>query len=86
MIEVATHCGRYGYRRITPMLRREGWKVNHERSDDFEHVRAHDGTPLRRLMLINGENFDTLLEAQVLTESWRVEYNTVRPHCFLGAG
>jgi putative transposase len=24
--------------------------------------------------------FSTLLEAQVLVEDWRIEYNTVRPH------
>jgi len=26
------------------------------------------------------EQFDTLLEAQVLAEDWRIEYNTYRPH------
>jgi putative transposase len=26
------------------------------------------------------EQFDTLLEAQVLAEDWRIEYNTERPH------
>ena len=26
MVELATHYGRYGYRRITAMLRWEGWK------------------------------------------------------------
>ena len=30
--------------------------------------------------LLNGEIFDTLLEAKVLIERWRVEYNTIRPH------
>ena len=31
MVELATQYGRYGYRRITAMLRREGWLVNHKR-------------------------------------------------------
>jgi len=31
MIELATQFGRYGYRRITALLRREGWRVNHKR-------------------------------------------------------
>jgi len=213
MIELATHYGRYGYRRITNMLRREGWRVNHKRierlwrreglkvpvrqpkrrrlwlndgscvrlrpahkdhvwSYDFVHARTHDGRPLRMLTLIdeftreclaidverrmrseqvlerlsdlfvrrgvpqymrsdngpeftalkvrewlervqvktlyiepgspwengyiesfngrlrdellNGEVFDTLLEAKVLIERWRVEYNTIRPHSSLG--
>ena len=26
------------------------------------------------------EQFDTLLEVQVLAEDWRIEYNTYRPH------
>ena len=34
--------------------------------------------------LLNGEIFDTLLEAKVLIERWRREYNTVRPHSALG--
>ena len=34
--------------------------------------------------LLDGEVFDTLLEAKVLIERWRVQYNTVRPHSSLG--
>ena len=34
--------------------------------------------------LLNGEIFDTLLEAKVLTEKWVKEYNTIRPHSMLG--
>ncbi len=34
--------------------------------------------------LLEGEVFDTLLEAKVLIERWRVRYNTVRPHSSLG--
>ena len=33
---------------------------------------------------LNGERFDTLLEAQVLIEMWRNEYNQLRPHSSLG--
>ena len=33
--------------------------------------------------LLNREIFDTLWEAQVLIERWRMEYNTVRPHSSL---
>jgi len=31
IIDLATRYGRYGYRRITMMLKEEGWKVNHKR-------------------------------------------------------
>ncbi len=34
--------------------------------------------------LLNGEDFATLAEAQVIVEAWRVEYNTERPHSALG--
>ena len=34
--------------------------------------------------LLDREIFDTLLEAKVLIERWRREYNTVRPHSSLG--
>ena len=34
--------------------------------------------------LLNGEIFDTITEARVITEQWRRHYNTVRPHSSLG--
>jgi transposase InsO family protein len=34
--------------------------------------------------LLNGEIFYTLLEAQVLIEQWRRQYNQIRPHSSLG--
>ena len=34
--------------------------------------------------LLNGEIFHTLLEAKVLIEQWRREYNHIRPHSALG--
>jgi transposase InsO family protein len=34
--------------------------------------------------LLNCEIFDTLFEAKVLIERWRMEYNTFRPHSSLG--
>jgi len=33
--------------------------------------------------LLNGEIFDTILEAKVLTEMWRNDYNNIRPHSSL---
>ena len=29
---------------------------------------------------LNGQQFDSLLEAKVLTEDWRIDYNVARPH------
>jgi putative transposase len=34
--------------------------------------------------LLNIEQFDSLLEAKVLIEDWRVDYNNLRPHSSLG--
>ena len=31
MVELASEYGRYGYRRITTLLRQDGWRVNHKR-------------------------------------------------------
>ena len=36
-----------------------------------------------RFALLNGESFTTLLEAKVLIEKWRNEYNHFRPHSAL---
>jgi putative transposase len=33
--------------------------------------------------LLNGEVFNTLAEAKMLIEQWRVHYNTARPHSSL---
>ena len=213
IVRLATNYGRYGYIRITAMLKEEGWRVNHKRvlriwrqeglkvpsrqpkrkrlwlndgscvrlradhpnhvwSYDFVSDRTSDGRPLRFLNIIdeftrealaievkrnikhtfvldrlselfiehgipeyirsdngseftakalrkwlsrikvktlyiepgcpwengyiesfngkfrdeflNMEYFDTLLEAKILTERWRKEYNTIRPHSSLG--
>ena len=213
IIALATQFGRYGYRRITGLLRNEGWQVNTKRveriwrveglkvpkrqpkrkrlwfndgscirlrpthkdhvwSYDFVHARTHDGRGFRMLTMIdeytreclaievsrflksnqvleqlaylfatrgvpehirsdngseftaqavrnwldrldvktlyiepgspwengyiesfngklrdellNLEIFETLLEAKVLIERWRIEYNMIRPHSALG--
>ena len=34
--------------------------------------------------LLNRESFYTLREAQIVIESWRRHYNTIRPHASLG--
>jgi transposase InsO family protein len=35
-------------------------------------------------MLLNGEIFYSLREAQIVIEQWRKNYNTKRPHSALG--
>jgi len=45
-------------------------------------VESYGGRMRDELLAI--EQFDTLLEAQVLVADWRTEYNTYRPHSALG--
>ena len=48
--------GRYGYRRITAMLRREGWRVNHKRVARLwrrEGLKVPSKQPKRRRLWLN---------------------------------
>jgi len=37
IVSLASEYGRYGYRRITALLRRDGWGVNHKRVERIWH-------------------------------------------------
>jgi transposase InsO family protein len=58
IIELAKEYGRYGYRRITALLRREGWRVNHKRVERIwrrEGLKVPKKQPKRgRLWLADG--------------------------------
>ena len=58
VIELASLYGRYGYRRITELLRREGWHVNHKRIERIwrrEGLKVPQKQPKRgRLWLTDG--------------------------------
>ncbi|MBM4447380.1 MAG: IS3 family transposase [Chloroflexi bacterium] len=45
IVELATRYGRYGYRRITAMLKHEGWQVNHKR---VERIWRQEGLKVPR--------------------------------------
>jgi transposase InsO family protein len=56
IIELATAYGRYGYRRITALLRREGWRVNHKRVERIwrrEGLKVPKRQPKRRRLWLN---------------------------------
>jgi len=59
MIEMASRYGRYGYRRITALLRREGFEVNHKRVERLwrrEGLKVPQKQPKRgRLWLDDGD-------------------------------
>ena len=56
MVELASQYGRYGYRRITAMLRWEGWKVNHKRVERLwrqEGLKVPSRQPKRRRLWLH---------------------------------
>ena len=58
IVALATRYGRYGYRRVTALLHREGWRVNHKRVESLwrqEALRVPKRQPKRgRLWLADG--------------------------------
>jgi len=70
---------------IRKWLRRIGVKTLYiEPGSPWENGYIESFNGKLRDELLNREVFYTLREAQVLTERWRVEYNTIRPHSSLG--
>jgi transposase InsO family protein len=54
--ELATRYGRYGYRRITALLRKEGWTVNHKRVERIwrrEGLKVPEKQPKRGRLWLN---------------------------------
>jgi len=58
IVKLASKYGRYGYRRITALLQRDGWRVNHQRVERIwrqEVLKAPQKQPKRgRLWLTDG--------------------------------
>src|SRR5262249_16062234 len=55
-----------------------------ERGSPWENGYVESFNARLRDELLNGEIFYTLREAQIVIESWRCHYNTIRPHASLG--
>lgn len=56
IIKLATRYGRYGYRRITALLREQGWRVNHKRVERMwrrEGLKVPKKQPRRRHLWLN---------------------------------
>ena len=56
MVDLASEYGRYGYRRVTAMLRGEGFKVNHKRVERLwrrEGLKVPARQPKRRRLWLN---------------------------------
>src|SRR5215831_5672782 len=55
-----------------------------ERGSPWENGYIESFNARLRDELLNGEIFYTLREAQIIIESWRRHYNTIRPHASIG--
>ncbi len=56
MVRLGTQYGRYGYRRVTKLLCREGWRVNHKRVERLwrrEGLKVPQKQPKRRRLWLN---------------------------------
>ena len=56
IVTLATWYGRYGYRRITALLRRDGWQVNHKRVERIwrqEGLKVPQKQPKRSRLWLN---------------------------------
>jgi putative transposase len=56
IVELATQYGRYGYRRITALLNREGWQVNHKKVERIwrkEGLKVPQRQPKRGRLWLN---------------------------------
>ncbi len=60
IIRLATRYGRYGYRRITALLKQQGWKVNHKRVERIwrrEGLKVPQKQPKRGRLWLNDGSF-----------------------------
>ena len=56
IIDLATEYGRYGYRRVTALLNRQGWQVNHKRVERIwqrEGLKVPSRQPKRARLWLN---------------------------------
>ncbi len=82
MIELATQYGRYGYRRITAMLRHEGWRVNHKRIERLwrrEGLKVPAKQPKRRCLWLNDGSCVRLRPAHK-DHVWSYDFVFTRTH------
>jgi len=80
IIQLATQYGRYGYRRITAMLRQEGWPLNHKRVERIwrkEGLKVPQKQPKRRRLWLN-DGSCIRLRPQFKDHVWSYDFVTDR--------
>jgi len=82
IVALASEFGRYGYRRVTAMLRQEGWQVNHKRVERLwrrEGLKVPAKQPKRgRLWLTDGSI--VRLRAELPKHVWSYDFMEDRTH------
>ena len=82
MVQIATQYGRYGYRRITALLRAEGWPVNHKRIERLwrqEGLKVPQKQPKRRRLWLNDGSCVRLRPAY-RDHVWSYDFMHARTH------
>ena len=82
MIELASEYGRYGYRRITALLRHDGWRVNHKRIERLwrrEGLKVPKKQPKRGRLWFN-DGSCIRLRPQHKDHVWAYDFVHARTH------
>ena len=82
IIELACRFGRYGYRRITALLRSEGWRVNHKRVQRIwrqEGLKVPTRQPKRRRLWLN-DGSCVSQRAEYRNHVWSYDFVMDRTH------
>ena len=80
IIRLASKYGRYGYRRITPLLKRDGWQVNHKRVERIwrqEGLKVPKKQPKRGRMWLN-DGSCVRLRPQYRNHVWSYDFVAAR--------
>lgn len=80
--KLASDYGRYGYRRITALLRREGWRVNHKRVERLwrrEGLKVPQRQPKRRRLWFN-DGSCVRLRPEHRDHVWSYDFVEARTH------
>jgi transposase InsO family protein len=82
IIELATEYGRYGYRRVTALLKREGWRVNHKRVERIwreERLKVPKRQPKRGRLWLN-DGSCVRLRPEYKNHVWAYDFVHERTH------
>jgi len=82
IIDLSTEYGRYGYRRVTALLRRQGWDVNHKRVERIwrrEGLKVPQKKPKRTRLWLN-DGSCIRLRASHARHVWSYDFVMDRTH------